>query len=95
MVAACASLVNAVLRASTAAAIRQEIACTGRPGSVLSAPSNAVATLARAIRKGAAGRAAANGIAGSTLIEYDGAPHGLFATHKERFTTDLLDFLQR
>ena len=44
---------------------------------------------------GAAGRAAANGIAGSTLIEYDGAPHGLFATHKERFTTDLLDFLQR
>ena len=41
----------------------------------------------------AAGRAAAKGIRGSTLIEYKGAPHGLFATHKERFTKDLLHFL--
>ena len=43
----------------------------------------------------AAGRAAAKGIAGSTLIEYEGAPHGLFATEKERFTGDLLAFLKR
>ena len=43
----------------------------------------------------AAGRAAARGIAQSTLIEYDGAPHGLFATHKERLTKDLLDFMRR
>jgi non-heme chloroperoxidase len=42
----------------------------------------------------AAGRAAARGIAQSTLIEYDGAPHGLFATHKERFTQDLLNFVR-
>ena len=42
----------------------------------------------------AAGRAAAKGIAQSTLIEYDGAPHGLFATEKERFTRDLLAFLK-
>ncbi|WP_375452348.1 alpha/beta fold hydrolase [uncultured Devosia sp.] len=42
----------------------------------------------------AAGRAAAKGIAQSTLIEYEGAPHGLFATHKERFTADLLAFLR-
>ena len=41
----------------------------------------------------AAGRAAAKGIAHATLIEYEGAPHGLFATHKERFTRDLLDFI--
>jgi pimeloyl-ACP methyl ester carboxylesterase len=41
----------------------------------------------------AAGRAAANGIVGSTLLEYDGAPHGLFATHKERFISDVLNFL--
>ena len=27
------------------------------------------------------------------LLEYDGAPHGLFASHKERFTADLLSFL--
>jgi len=43
----------------------------------------------------AAGRAAARGIANATLIEYEGAPHGLFATHKERLTTDLLTFLRR
>lgn len=43
----------------------------------------------------AAGRAAAKGIADSELIEYDGAPHGLFATHKEQFTNDLLAFLLR
>ena len=42
----------------------------------------------------ASGRAAAKGIANSTLIEYDGAPHGLFATHKERFTKDLLAFVK-
>lgn len=43
----------------------------------------------------AAGRAAAKGIAQSTLLEYEGAPHGLFATHRERFTEDLCKFLSR
>lgn len=42
----------------------------------------------------ASGRAAAAGIANSTLIEYDGAPHGLFATHKDRLTNDLLSFIR-
>ncbi len=42
----------------------------------------------------AAGRAAAAGIKGSQLLEYEGAPHGLFATHKDRFTGDLLKFLK-
>ena len=41
----------------------------------------------------AAGRAAANGIATSTLLEFEGAPHGLFASHKERFIGDVLTFL--
>lgn len=41
----------------------------------------------------ASARAAAQGIPHSTLIEYDGAPHGLFATEKERLASDLLDFL--
>ena len=36
---------------------------------------------------------AASGIAQSTLIEYDGAPHGLFATEKSKLTLDLLRFL--
>ena len=43
----------------------------------------------------AAGRAAARGIAQSNLIEYDGAPHGLFATEKQRLTHDLLDFIRQ
>lgn len=43
----------------------------------------------------ATGRAAARGIPQAELIEYDGAPHGLFATHKERLTNDLLAFLAR
>ena len=41
----------------------------------------------------ASARAAAKGIARARLIEYDGAPHGLFATHKQQLTTDLLEFL--
>ncbi len=43
----------------------------------------------------ATGREAARAIPNATVIEYEGAPHGLFATHKERFTNDLLAFLQQ
>ncbi len=43
----------------------------------------------------AAGRAASRGIASSTLLEYDGAPHGLNVTEGERLTNDLLTFLRR
>ena len=39
-------------------------------------------------------RQAAKAIPGARLIEYDGAPHGLFATHKDRLTQDLLGFLR-
>ncbi len=42
----------------------------------------------------ASGRAAARAIQQSTLIEYAGAPHGLFATHKARLSSDLLAFLR-
>jgi pimeloyl-ACP methyl ester carboxylesterase len=38
-------------------------------------------------------RQAAKGIAGSQLVEYDGAPHGLTITESDRFTRDLLTFL--
>ena len=41
----------------------------------------------------ASAREAVKGIANATLVEYDGAPHGLFATHKDRLTSDLLAFL--
>lgn len=40
-----------------------------------------------------AARAAAKGIAGSTLLEYAGAAHGLQVTHKARLTRDMLDFI--
>ncbi len=43
----------------------------------------------------ASARAAAHGIAHSTLIEYEGAPHGLFATEKTRLSRDLLEFIHR
>lgn len=38
-------------------------------------------------------RAAARGIPHAQLIEYDGEPHGLFATAPDRLNRDLLDFL--
>jgi len=41
----------------------------------------------------ASGRPAAKGIATAQLKEYDGAPHGLFASHKEQLAQDLLTFL--
>ena len=43
----------------------------------------------------ASSRIAAKAILPSTQIEYNGAPHGLFATHKHRLTKDLIDFLGR
>jgi len=42
----------------------------------------------------ASGRETAKRIASARLIEYDGAPHGLFVTEKDRLNADLLDFLR-
>ncbi len=41
----------------------------------------------------AAGRQAAAGIPGSTLIEYEGGPHGLLVTDKVRIAEDVLTFI--
>jgi non-heme chloroperoxidase len=41
----------------------------------------------------ATGHAAAKAIKGAKLIEYDGEPHGLFATAPERLNKDLLAFV--
>lgn len=43
----------------------------------------------------ASAREAAKGISQSTLIEYEGAAHGLFASEKERLSKDLLDFIRQ
>jgi non-heme chloroperoxidase len=42
----------------------------------------------------ASAREAAKGIPHATLIEYDGAAHGITVTEKDRLTQDLLDFLR-
>jgi len=41
----------------------------------------------------AAGRAAAKGIPHANFLEYEGEPHGLFATAADRLTSDLLNFV--
>jgi non-heme chloroperoxidase len=41
-----------------------------------------------------AGRQAAKKIKNATFLEYDDAPHGLFATHKEKLVKDLVAFLK-
>lgn len=43
----------------------------------------------------ATARQAAKGISQAQLVEYDGAAHGLTASHQDRFTKDLLTFLGR
>jgi non-heme chloroperoxidase len=42
----------------------------------------------------ASSRLAVQGIADATLLEYAGAPHGLFVTHKQRLCKDVLAFLK-
>jgi non-heme chloroperoxidase len=42
----------------------------------------------------ASSRLTAKGIPDATFIEYEGAPHGITATHKARLTADLLTFLR-
>ena len=39
------------------------------------------------------GRRTAAALANSELRVYEGAPHGLFMTHRERLNADLLDFI--
>jgi non-heme chloroperoxidase len=41
------------------------------------------------------GRAAAAGIDSSVMLEYDGGPHGLLASHKAQIRDDVLEFLRR
>ncbi|MBA4353240.1 MAG: alpha/beta hydrolase, partial [Novosphingobium sp.] len=41
----------------------------------------------------ATARAVARAVPHATLLEYDGEPHGVFATQTDRLTRDLLDFL--
>jgi non-heme chloroperoxidase len=42
----------------------------------------------------AGGRASAKRVKDARLIVYEGAPHGITDTHKDRLNADLLAFLQ-
>ena len=42
----------------------------------------------------ASAREAKQGIPHAKLLEYEGAPHGLFATHRQRLIEDVLEFLR-
>jgi non-heme chloroperoxidase len=42
----------------------------------------------------ASGRASAKLLKNATLLVYEGAPHGLPATHKHRLNDDLLAFIK-
>jgi pimeloyl-ACP methyl ester carboxylesterase len=41
----------------------------------------------------ATSKVVAERVPGARLIEYEGSPHGIFATDKEEFARDLVDFL--
>lgn len=43
----------------------------------------------------ATGKVAAEGISNAILKVYEGAPHGLFATHKDKLRDDLLEFVNQ
>ena len=43
---------------------------------------------------GVSGQRSAGMIPDAAVLDYDGAPHGLFFTHKDRFNADLLEFMR-
>lgn len=86
------------------ASLKATLACAAAFGTTDFRPDLAAFTVPTLIIHGdadktvpidATGRAAARGIPHAKLIEYEGAPHGLFATHKERLAGDLLAFLHQ
>lgn len=52
-------------------------------------------TVDKTVPIAASAKAAYSGILKSTLSEYDGAPHGLFATHKQQLAEELLAFVRQ
>ena len=73
-------------RAMGAADFRAEMAHITLPALVIHGDKDASAPLER-------GRRTAAALANSEFEIYEGAPHGLFMTHRERLNADLLDFI--
>ncbi len=68
---------------------RPDLAAFNVPTLIVHGTDDSIVPIATSARQAAAA------IPNATVIEYEGAPHGLFATHKERLTSDLLAFLQQ
>ena len=77
------------VRAFSATDFRGDMAAFTVPTLVIHGTSDATVPI------GLSGRVSAKMIPGSMLLEYDGAPHGLFFTHKDKLNADLLAFLGR
>jgi len=73
-------------RAMGAADFTADMARITPPALVIHGDNDASAPLER-------GRRTAAALANSELRIYEGAPHGLFMTHRERLNADLLDFI--
>ena len=96
--------VDWALQASNLAGLRPILACADSFGHTDFRPDLASFTMPTLIVHGTAdqtvpidatAREAAKQIAHAQLVEYDGAAHGLTASHQDRFTKDLLTFLGR
>ncbi len=68
---------------------RPDLAAFNVPTLIVHGTDDSIVPIATSARQAAAA------LPNATVIEYEGAPHGLFATHKERLTSDLLAFLQQ
>lgn len=77
------------VRAFSATDFRADMKAFTMPTLVIHGTSDATVPI------GVAGRASARLIRGATLMEYDGAPHGLFFTEQAKLNSDLLAFLGR
>lgn len=73
------------MRAFTATDFRSEMAAIGVPSLILYGTGDLPMIASNAARTSAA-------IAGSRVDAYEGAPHGIFITDRERFDADLLRF---
>ncbi len=75
------------VRAFSETDFRGDMKAFTMPTLVIHGDSDATVPIAKS------GRRAAAAIPGSTLIEYEGAPHALFFTEKDRLNQDLLEFV--
>lgn len=77
----------ACVRAFGETDFRPDLAAFTMPTLIIHGDADAIVPI------GITARAAARAIPGAELVEYEGGPHGLFASHGERLVADLVRFL--